>query len=155
MPFNPVDFKQQDLIPSVPGQVISSINGSARFTLKAADIAAKIKGGRVATVTAANEVGACTASTTPIGLFFGDASKSENEVSIYQNGGLYEILAAGWYNGTDASTGYTVGKLLVSDANGFLKPRNSGTPEDFSLCVAVVTKQPTSNTDSLCVKLLV
>lgn len=149
MPYNPVDYLVQDLLVIHAGTYLGTVTGGNSIGLKTADLA-KIKGGVVATLTAANEFGVSdgTAALYPFGLFIGDATKSPNEVSVVFRGGLYETYQ---WDKTETLSGLAVNTVLTANADGLLEPLGM----QSKIAVGIVTKKPETTTDTLGIKLLV
>lgn len=147
MVFNPVDTKIEDLKVIHSGTYMGSMSDGNGFTIKAADLAT-IKGGRVAAITAANEVGFSdgTVDLYPIGLFIGDGSR-ENEISVMFRGGIYETTQ--WKAADIAAL--TVGSQLACDAGGLLEAMGEQTDK---VLVGIVTKKPATTSDTLGLKLV-
>lgn len=147
--FNPVDYLSQDLIVIHAGTYLGTVNDGKSIGLKTADIA-KIKGGVVATLTAANEFGVSdgTATLYPFGLFLGDASKSPNEVSVVFRGGLYE--SKNW-DKTETLSGLAINTVLTCTSDGLLEPLGM----QSKIAVGIVTKQPADTSDTLGIKLII
>ena len=147
MPFNPVDTKVQDLIVIHSGTYLGGTSAGNSITVKAADLAS-VKGGLVACMTAANEVGLSDGTVTkyPIGLFIGDGA-NENDISVVFRGGIYETTQ--WKAADIAAL--VVGSQVAAGTGGKMEAMASQTDK---VLIGIVTKKPATTSDTLGIKLV-
>lgn len=157
MPFTPIDSKNYGVeFLQTSGLKFYSTIGGSTLTFRSADLA-NIRGGKVARATAVGEVGLYAGTTdaalTPLGLFYGNPDDQPNEATVVSGHGVIALVdPSGWDVGATLAS-FALGAEVIATNAGLLKFRAGG--ETTQKTVGIVTKTPTSVTDTLGIKLLV
>lgn len=143
-PFNPVDFKIQDVLVVHSGTYVGELFSGESVSINETDLP-NVKGGMFASINTNGELTICDGDTeTPIGMFFGDGSRPK-EVSVLIRGGVYAVKN---WDTTDIAN-LDPGTKLIVDTNGKLKSQGVSTNDWVATCL----RAPASVDDYLAIKL--
>lgn len=145
MPFTPIDTVNYGVQPLHGGLYLSTVDGS-QLKFRSADLA-NLKGGVVVKLTAAGEVGIYNGTADkalyPLGIFIGEADKQPNDTAVLVGPAI--VLVDNWDKTVSPLSGFALGTGVVVTTAGLLTVRSANDQR----VVGVVTKVPTSTSDTL------